>query len=284
MIKIFLVLPLAMVVSTASMGQSKGSITLSKGQKYTVETTITTTSSSDMQGQKMETNSDVSTTFTIEVLGFKEDHYNLSNTMSAIKINISAMGQNINFDSDKKEDLEGDIGASLKGLIHVPHDVQMDRTGNLISNASDTVKQDSSNTQMNVMLKQIGDPEQTGYGTKMAFLPVNKKTKPGTNWQDSTSEDGVTRLTNYTVKQIDGSIAVILISGTEYRDTKMEMQGMEILTKTVGKFNGEQTIDLNTGVVVQNNSTMDAAGNLSVMGQDIPTSIKATTTTTVKHM
>jgi len=249
-----------------------------------VETTITTTSSSDLQGQTMETSSGISTFFTIEVLALQGNQYHLSNTMSAIKINITAMGQNINFDSDKKEDAEGDIGTSLKGLIRVPHDIQMDRSGNLIANAGDSAQPDSSHSQMEMMLQQIGDPQQTGFGTKMAFMPVNRKTKAGAKWQDSTSADGVTRVTSYTVKKIDGSRAVLLVWGTENRDTKLEMQGMEISTKTTGKFTGEQTIDLKTGVVIQNNSTMDAAGTLSVMGQDIPTSVKSITATAVKPL
>jgi hypothetical protein len=128
----------------------------------------------------------------------------------------------------------------------------------------------------------MGDPEQQGYGAKMAFLPISKKVKAGTSWQDSTSAEGVTRVTNYLVKEIKGNTATISISGTENRDTKMEMQGMEINTKTTGKFAGEESVDINTGVILQNNTSADASGTINVMGQEIPTTIKATSVTTVK--
>ena len=62
------------------------------------------------------------------------------------------------------------------------------------------------------------------------------------------------------------------------------MQGMEIGTKTNGKFSGEETVDINTGVIIQNNTTMDASGNISVMGQEIPTKVKATSVTNVKAL
>ena len=48
------------------------------------------------------------------------------------------------------------------------------------------------------------DPETDGYGARMAFMPVPKKVKAGSSWKDSTSKDGVIRVTNYTVKEIKG--------------------------------------------------------------------------------
>ena len=118
----------------------------------------------------------------------------------------------------------------------------------------------------------------------MAFLPVSKTLKTGTTWKDSTSDNGVTKVTNYSVKEISGKMATLSVSGTESRDTKMEMKGMEISTKTQGTFSGEETVDITTGVILQSNSTMDASGNISVMGQEIPTKVKAVSVTTVKPM
>jgi hypothetical protein len=135
-----------------------------------------------------------------------------------------------------------------------------------------------------MILKQMGDPEQQGYGAKMAFMPVSKTIKAGDSWQDSVSANGVTKVTNYVVKQINGNNATLSVSGTETRDTKIEMQGMEINTKTKGIFSGERTVDITNGIISQNNSTMNASGNVSVMGQEIPTKVKATSVTTVKPM
>jgi hypothetical protein len=118
----------------------------------------------------------------------------------------------------------------------------------------------------------------------MAFMPVSKTIKAGDSWQDSVSANGVTKVTNYVVKQINGNNATLSVSGTETRDTKIEMQGMEINTKTKGIFSGERTVDITNGIISQNNSTMNASGNVSVMGQEIPTKVKATSVTTVKPM
>ena len=272
-------------ISISFSQNNNGVLSLKKGQKYVVETKVTTTSSSEMQGQSMETNADVSTIYNIQVDDVKDNNYSMTNSISAVKLNMTTMGQTVNFDSDKKEDMDGEMGGNFKSYINHPNPVVMDKSGNIIiPDKSDTVKNDSSVNAASVMLKQLGDPEQQGYGAAMAFAPIQKNIKPGTAWRDSTSKDGIVKVTNYTVKDVKGKIATVAISGTETRDVKMQMQGMEINTKTNGKFSGEETVDITTGVVQQNDTTMDATGNIYVMGQEIPTTVKATSVTTVKPM
>ncbi len=262
--------------------EPKTKITLVKGQKYTVENKIITNSTSEMQGQSMVTNADITTVYNMEVDDVTDSAYNMTNKIAAIKMNMSTMGQNINFDSEKKEDMDGEMGSNLKDYINHPHPVVMDLSGKVIIQGKNDSAQNLAPTPTEMMLKQMGDPESQGYGAVFAFQAISKKTQPGNSWQDSTSKDGVTRVTNYTIKDIKENIATVTISGTETRDTKIEMQGMEISTKTIGKFSGEETVDINTGVILQNNTTMDASGNISVMGQEIPTKVNATSISTVK--
>ncbi len=259
-------------------------VTLVKGQKYVVENKLTTNSTSEMQGQSMETNADVTSVYNIDVDDVKDNTYSMTNKIASIKMNMSTMGQSINFDSDKKEDMDGDMGSNLKDYINHPYPVMMDVSGKVIvPEKKDSAKNEASG-QTEMMLKQLGDPESQGYGAAFAFLAISKKAQPGNTWQDSTSKDGVIRVTNYTIKDIKENIATVSISGTETRDTKLEVKGMEIGTKTNGKFTGEETVDINTGVILQNNTTMNASGNISVMGQEIPTKVTATSVTTVKPM
>lgn len=283
--KIILFITVSLFSATGIFAQNNGTLNLSKGQKYAVENKVTTTSTADMQGQSMETNADVTSTYAIEVNDVADNNYNMTNKIAAIKMNMSSMGQNMSFDSDKKEDMDGDVGSSLKSYINQPKAVVMDKSGNIIiAKQTDSAKGNDASSQTAMILKQMGDPEQEGYGAKMTFMPVPKKAKTGTTWKDSTSTDGVTRVTNYTVKEINGNTATVSISGTETRDTKMQMNGMEIGTKTNGKFSGEETVDTTTGVILQNNTTADASGTVSAMGQEFPIVVKATSVTTVKPM
>jgi hypothetical protein len=283
--KIAFLIAAIVMVAAGTFAQNNATVNLSSGQKYVVENKVLTKSTSEMAGQSMETTADVTSVYAIEVKDFKDSNYNMTNSISSIKMNMSTMGQNMNFDSDKKEDMDGEMGKTFKNYINQPKPVVMDKSGNVIvSKSTDTSKTSDATSQTEMILKQMGDPEEQGYGAKMAFQPISKDAKEGTSWTDSTSSDGVTRITNYSIKEIKGTTATVSISGTEKRDTKMEMQGMEINTKTTGKFTGEESVDIKTGVVLQNNTSADASGTISIMGQEIPTSIKATSVITVKPM
>ena len=283
--KITFIIAATLAAPAMIFAQNSGTVKLANGQKYSVENKIATSSSSEMQGQSMETTADVTTVYNIEVNGMKDDNYNMTNKIAAVKLTMNTMGQNINFDSDKKEDMDGQMGASFKEIINQPKPVTMDKGGNIVlAKGADTSSSKESANQTDMILKQLGDPQTIGYGAKMAFLAIPSDAKTGTAWTDSSSAEGVTRVTNYVIKGIDNGIATITVSGTEARDTKMEMQGMEINTKTTGTFSGEQTADIKTGIINQNSLTADSKGTISVMGQDIPTTIKATSTTTVKAL
>jgi hypothetical protein len=265
--------------------QNSGSLNLSAGKKYAVENKVTTLSTSEMMGQSMETNATVTSVFSISLGKLKDNNYEMTNTISAVRMSMSTVGQNVNFDSDKKEDMDGPIGSAIKGYVNHPQPVVMDQSGTIIiAREDDSTQATDSSKQAEIILKQLGDPLEQGFGAKMAFLPVPKNIAKGNLWQDSTSGNGVTRLTKYEVKSINGKIAAISISGTEKRDTKMEMNNLDISTKTTGTFTGEVTVDITTGVIQHTNITEDASGNISVLGQDIPTTIKVTSETTVKSI
>ena len=269
--------------ATVPANEGTGIITIQPGGKYVVENKITTNSTSEMQGQSMETNADVTSIYNIEVNDVKGDNYNMTNKIAGIKMTMNTMGQNINFDSDKKEDMNGEMGSAFKDVINKPTPVVMDKSGTIINAEPDSTEADAS-SQAAMVLKQLGDPKAMGYGAKMAFLAIPKNAKTGTTWQDSTSTEGVTRVTNYTIKEINEDTATVTMTGTENRNVKMEMQGMEINTKTNGQFSGQQTVNIHTGIVYKNELDANATGTISVMGQDIPTKIKVTSATTVKPM
>jgi hypothetical protein len=274
--KITLLLAGAICFSTISNAQNNRTLKLEKGQKYVVENKLTTNSSTEVQGQAMESNADVATVYNIEVKDQKDNNINLSNTISNIKMTMTMMGQNINFDSDKKEDMDGNIGSTLKDYINQPKDVILDNSGNVMPS------KDTSSA--SGIAKQL-DFDASGYGAELAFLALPKNLKVGDSWTDNNSNDSaIKKSITYTIKDISGNVATVSFTGTITTEKAMEQQGMEISTKTTGKTSGEEKVDIKTGVVQSNNSTTDASGTVTAMGQDFPTSTKITSSTTVKML
>ncbi|HEV8083283.1 MAG TPA: DUF6263 family protein [Chitinophagaceae bacterium] len=282
--KIILIISAVFTISDVSLAQSNGKLNLSSGQKYLVENKITTSSSSEMMGQTMESKADFSSNYKIEVKEIKGDNINFVNTITGMKMSVTAMGQDMNFDSDKKEDMDGELGKNFKDIINQPKDVVMDKTGNvIIAEKIDTAsKTNSAASPTEMMMKQLGgDPAEQGYGAKIAFEVIPKGSKVGASWSDSSSNNGISKVTNYTIKELNGGAYTISLSGTIDSEIKTEMQGMEIQTKTKGKFTGEEIVDVKTGVIKQNTTNTDASGTVNVMSQEIPTSTKVTSVTTV---
>jgi hypothetical protein len=278
--KISVLVVAAMCSAMALFAQSNASLNLKKGQKYVVENKVTTKSSTEMQGQQMEANIDATTLYNIEVKDAVANNYNLTNTITNLKMNMSQMGQEMTFDSDKKDDLNGPIGTAMKDFINQPKAVVIDKSGKVIGEKKDEKKDEPTS----MMAKQLGNFEATGFGADMAFEALPQNAKVGSTWTNKTDVDGISKTTNYTVKSITGKLATIGLEGTLATDTKMEMQGMEITTKTTGTFTGEEIVDMTTGVVQSNNLTTDAKGIVGVMGQELPTSSKVVSATTVKIM
>ena len=274
--RIQLLLGVAICISTTTIGQTSSSLKLPTGKTYEVTNKLETTSSTDVQGQTMESKANITSTYKIDVKNKSGNNYNLSNTLTHIQMNMSMMGQDIAFDSDSSSDMNGEFGSALKDYINQPKDIQIDNSGKIIS-------ADSTDTSATGIAKQLKFA-QTGYGTQLAFLSLPSNPKVGSSWTETSNSDGMKRSTNYTIKEINGNVASISFTGTDSVETTMEQQGMEISTKTHGKVVGEEKVDLTSGVIQQSESTGDASGTVTAMGQDFPMTTKVTSKTTVKEL
>jgi hypothetical protein len=274
--KIQLFFAAAISFSTATIGQTKASLKLSTGKTYQVENKLETSSSTDVQGQTMESKANFTSTYKIDVKNKTGDNYNLTNTLSHINLSMSMMGQDINFDSDSTIDMKGEFGSALKNYVNQPKNLTIDNSARVIS-------ADSTDTSASGIAKRLNFA-QTGYGTQLTFLPLPENPKVGTSWTESTKSDGSSRTTLYTIKDISGDIATISFTATDSDQTTMEQQGMEIATKTTGNVVGEEKVDITNGVIQSSSSTGNSSGTVSAMGQDFPMKTKITSTTTVKEL
>ena len=259
---------------------AQNTLTLKKGQKYLVESNAINVSNADFQGQSMETNMKMSTTVTMEVSDVTATTFHLNNTITKILMNMSMMGQDITFDSDKKEDLDGPLGSQFKDYFNKPFAVTMEKSGKII-----VAKKDTLNKEMNpLMVQAFGDAEAQGYGSESAFQPLPPNLKVGSTWTRNTNTSHAKTITNYTVKSITGDFATLETDGTLTVEMEMEQQGMEMTTKMKGKITGSEVVNIKTGVIQSNTTTVRSEGSVEVMGQEIPTTSTSTTKTTVKSI
>ena len=217
--------------------------------------------------------------YSIEVKDVTDAGYSLSNTLKSLKSSTSQMGQEMTFDSEKKEDMEGPVGSALASSIHVPMPVMITKKGDVVPDKNAKKSDDKS-----MITRSIATYEATGYGSQMAFLAIPANAKVGDTWSANHDTKDSKITTNYTVKEINGDVVTLSIAGTTSNDVTMENNGMELEIKTSGKFTGEEKVNSKTGVVQSSTTVTDASGTVGAMGQEFPSTTKVTTTTTVKML
>ena len=268
---------------TASAQTASGRLMLAKGQKIQIDNNIKSVINQEMMGQSMEITIDANMVHKLEVKDKKTSSYLLSSTLTKLTTNGSAMGQEMKFDSDKKEDLESETGKALKDQLNVTREVELNDNAKVINAVKKEPKAPSTSPQLMDMVNNVtgGDADESN-GANAAFEVVPAGKKAGDTWSDSTITSDIKTYRNYTLKEVNGNNGTVVLTGKQTTKKKMEQQGMEINVSMEAKLSGEGIVDMTTGLLKQRTMVMDGTGSAEVMGQSIPVTTKVTTTTTVK--
>jgi hypothetical protein len=237
-----------------------------------------------MMGQAIEITVDANMVHQIEVKDKMPHSYLVTSTLTKFSTNGSAMGQEMKFDSDKKEDMESESGKLMKGQLNVSREVELNETAKVIRKEKKSSPPISGGQLMDMLNNMTGGDVDESFGAGSAFEVIPAGKKAGDTWSDSTASGDSKTYNYYTLKSVNGNNANIQISGKQIISKKMEQQGMEINVKMEAVISGEGTVDINTGLLQQRTTTMDGTGTAELMGQRIPMSSKTTTNTTVKKI
>lgn len=265
----------AILLIAVSVSLQAQKINVTKGQK--IETLSSTKMSMEVMGQNME--NEVMATANLEVKDQNADGYVFANTIRRITVKGTAMGQDINFDSDKKEDLDGQMGQAMKDKINVPQEYKIDKAGKIVSLANEG---QNASGGMGDMMNITGEMSK---GQPFPFISplAGKSVKPGDSWIDSSgTAETLKTITTYTLKSTGADGTLISFSSKFAKNGTVQQNGMEIQMDIAGTQKGESTYDNATGVLKTSASTSEITGNMSVMGQSIPINATVTSNTTAR--
>ena len=265
-----------------SFGQkSNNQVVLIKGQKFSVKTT--STQEADM-GMGMEMKNHTSSENKFYVINANDKSYTISSTLTGIKISMDMMGQQANYDSDLKEDSASEIGKSITTL-NIPDTLTVDKfSAETIANkktAPDTKKDEETNP-LEGLFESLGS-QNADMALSEAFLIIPAGKKPGDSWVDSTSAKDMKTVRTYTIKSLDKNIAFINVVGNIEGNMKTEANGMQLTVTMSTKINSEITVNSKTSLVSKRDTKADITGNLEMMGQSLPITGKATTTSVYEY-
>ena len=260
-----LVLPLACSIALTTVHAQK--IALKKGQK--LETVATTKMTMEVMGQNVDNQS--TATSSVVLKDITDSGYIFSNTLNRMTVKGNGMGQDVSFDSDKKEDMDGQMGQVLKDKIGAEQEIKVDKSGKV----SGIAERDSSKAAGGGMADMMS---MTGALAKGQPYPVliqlpSKNIKPGDTWTDSSGTPATVKTVMvYTLKSLSGDSALVTFTGTIAKNGTLQQNGMEIQMDMTGTTKGQSSYESSTGLLKRSSSTSDISGSLGVMGQNAPIS------------
>jgi Family of unknown function (DUF6263) len=276
----YLLLSAALFITVSITAQSyKPAVHLTAGKKYTVTNTTKGNMSQEVMGQSMEIPVDVTLTSLLEVKKVEGNEYQLSSTTNRMVMSMSMMGQDINFDSDKKEDREGQMGQATGDVIGKPTLFTINgfgkiKEGSIIKSTNPEKETQGGNMMMGIINMDAG--AQTSQAVNL--FVSDAELKVGDSYTDSsTSANGKDKKsTVYTLVEVKDGLAKFTLTGTAEAVNEMEMQGMQTVSTTTTKTTGEMWITVSTGLLAKMIQNSVITGTIDVAGMSIPMSGKNT--------
>jgi hypothetical protein len=256
---------------------------LAKGQQLEQQSHVKVNMTQEMMGQSMEIKVESDITNLVEVKDAANNSFEVANTVKKVLMNMNAMGQDMKFDSDKKEDMDGQMGQAFKGRIGVPREFTVNKDGivTALKNKSDN-KYETEGMMSGMMVGAMSDGEEKEGSSfnSLANIPA-KGVKVGESWNDSTSDDSGKTFTTYTLKEVNGGNGLVTLSANSDISRQMEQQGMSMQMDMKATTIGQYTFDVATGIIKTRKATTKATGTIDVAGQSLPVNFETTVESTV---
>ena len=273
--KIFLSIFLLTTIAGISDAQK---IAVKKGQK--LETVTTTKMSMEVMGQNLD--NETTLTSAVEVKDVNADGYLFTNTVKRMTIKGNNMGQDMSFDSDKKEDQEGAVGQALKDHLNDVQEIHVDKLGKVTGTKDSTDKKAGGG--MADMMNMTGEMTQGQPYPMLIQLPA-KSVQPGDSWTDSSGTVATLKtVTVYTLKSVSADGILVSFTGTLAKGGTVQQNGMEVQMDMTGTTKGESTYDAGSGLLKTSSSSSDIKGTLGIMGQNAPIAATITANMVVKKL
>ncbi len=264
-------------IATTSFAQ-KVALKLNTGQKLKVITNTETKATMSAMGQEMETNSVSKSTTQVVVLSNDNSSYQIGQTLIGLQTNMQVMGQDMSYDSDKKDN-DVKLAESMDKVMNKEKKLTIDNAGKIIKKES---SEDETEASMNMMIGL--SPNGDNVMILMKSL-LGQDMKVGNTWVDvsENTADQMKTKNNlaFKVTSIEADIATIDYNGTTTVDGTMEQMGQEMTLTSSNKVAGNIKVNVKTGILVEHAINSTGTGSMDVAGMSIPSTTTSKITSKV---
>ena len=248
---------------------NNSSLVLLKGEKINFSSKAEMETDMSM-GMNMKNN--VTQDATIVVTEISDKAYILSSTTNRIQLTGEMMGKDINFDSDKKEDMDSEIGTTMKTKIGKSAFFTLDKITGKVS----VLNVDSSAKDAQMPINDIlsGGQQKEEESISSAFFIIPSEKKIGDTWVDSTTDKQMKTIITYRFISTDKNIVTLSMVNKTDGTTTAEAQGNSMDITIHSTTTGDMLVDNRNFRVIKRTSVVDLSGNIDMMGQSMEISSK----------
>ena len=261
-----IIMAAAVLFSVGAHAQSTShGVHLQKGQMINSVTSAETDIDFSMGTMK----NNLSAKAMMTVIGEDPSSYTLTLQTISMKMLVDGMGQSMTFDSEKPEDMNGEVGKSFAGKFSKLDTFQVAK-----KDGKTTLLSQPSEEQENPMMS-MGNQQNNGFSGAFLVIPSSQV---GYSWMDSATVKATKTKTTYTVQSIDNGVATVKQSSIMDGTNEFETQGMTMNMTINMKTEAIIKVNIQNGTVISNNSNIDMSGSMDAMGQQIPMTSKIVST------
>ena len=272
--KKLLFIPLCLATIIAGAQTLNRKVVLTKGEQLERVAAMKMNFGMEMMGQTVDMKMDNTTTSLVEVKNASAQSFDLSSTVKRVVMNMNSMGQDMNYDSDKKDQEANEMTKKLGEMVGKTANLTIDSKGYITASDDTSKTAEKAEGFMGMAGNLANTANKVGASYDMVANFPNKGVKAGDSWVDSTVSPQGKTATSYTVLDVKGGEATVGMDGTVTQSGETENNGMTINLTITGKSKGQYTMDVATGVIKKRMVILDATGTMDMMGQSVPFTMK----------
>ena len=254
---------LFVVVLVSANAIAQNAITLQKGQAIKITNTSHMTAE---LGMGMQMTNDVTAITNAVVKDENDVNYVISSKVTKLVVKSEMMGNATNYDSDKKEDQETEVGKSLASFVNTESTTQLNKATGKV----DSMKVADVDAEAQQKLGPLSETMQNISGDVMIagiYQGIPAGAKPGVPGSDTTNKDGLNAISHYTLKSVDNGISTIDMKGTMTGAKQIEAQGGMQIDMTIDAKNSGTILVAANGLVKKRTLKVEMTNEMNVAGQ-----------------
>ena len=231
-------------------------------------------------GRDVHLTQNIGTDYTFDITEGHNGEKDVKVTYKRIFMKSVAMGNTMTYNSDEQDSTKKNPFSGLKGasffMTVTPDggiktvagiDKMLDNMASKMTTDTGQVKQIK-----NALSKQFS-AEVVKQTMESSFkIYPERAVKIGDSWTVDTKLQmsmPIETITEYTLKEVKGGIAILSVKGALVSKGSFETMGNKMETDLKGTNSGETSIDIKTGIVLNSHLRIELYGKMKSMGQDI---------------